>query len=188
MINILKDISLLCDGVRCDMAMLPLNNVFYNSWIGVLNKMNFPKPAGEFWGIAIKEIKNIKKDFLFIAETYWDLEWDLQQLGFDYTYDKRLTDRLGSADIASIKAHLHADLIYQEKSVRFLENHDEQRAVAKFGKYKSLAAATIITTIPGMKLFYDGQFSGYKSKVPVQLGREPLKRDQTQLRNIMTVC
>jgi hypothetical protein len=183
MTNILKQISDLCDGVRCDMAMLPLNNVFYNSWVGVLNSMNFNKPEEEFWASAIKEIKAVKKDFTFIAETYWDLEWDLQQLGFNYTYDKRLTDRLGSADIASIKAHLHGDLSYQEKSVRFLENHDEPRAVTKFGKYKSLAAAVVITTIPGLKLFYDGQFSGYKTKLPVQLGREPADRGSTTVRN-----
>ena len=31
-----------------------------------------------------------------MAEVYWDLEWTLQQQGFDYAYDKRLYDRLVS--------------------------------------------------------------------------------------------
>lgn len=171
--DILSDLTEFCDGVRCDMAMLPLNNVFYNSWVGPLNKMNFSKPNDEFWAGAIRKIKEKNKDFIFLAEAYWDLEWDLQQLGFDFTYDKRLTDRLLSSDIEGVKAHLKGDLEFQHKSVRFIENHDEQRAAFKFGKFKSLAAATVISTIPGMKFYFHGQFEGKKIKLPVQLGREP---------------
>lgn len=50
LIQTLKEISEVCDGVRCDMAMLPLNNVFYNTWIGVLKNMvskNHPKNFGK---------------------------------------------------------------------------------------------------------------------------------------------
>ena len=39
-------------------------------------------------------VKKAHPDFLFIAEAYWDLEWELQQQGFDFCYDKRLYDRL----------------------------------------------------------------------------------------------
>jgi glycosidase len=163
----------ICDGVRCDMAMLPLNNVFFNTWVGVLNKTKFTKPKDEFWDAVIKTVKKKRNDFLFIAEAYWDLEWDLQQLGFDYTYDKRLTDRLAANHIQGVISHLKADIEFQNKSVRFIENHDETRAVTKFGKYRSLSAATVISTIPGMKFYYDGQFEGKKIKLPVQLGREP---------------
>jgi glycosidase len=162
-----------CDGVRCDMAMLPLNNVFFNTWVGVLNRTNYTKPVDEFWEIAIKAVKGKNSNFIFLAEAYWDLEWDLQQLGFDFTYDKRLTDRLVSGYLPDIIAHLKAELDFQNKSVRFIENHDELRAVTKFGKYRSLAAAVIISTIRGMKFYYNGQFEGKKTKLPVQLGREP---------------
>lgn len=183
LINILFDLTKICDGVRCDMAMLPLNNVFYNTWIGVLKKYGFEKPSNEFWREAISVIKNKRKDFIFIAEAYWDLEWDLQRLGFDFTYDKRLTDRLGSADLRTIKAHLRADLDFQNRSVRFIENHDEERAAGKFGKDRSLAAATIISTIPGMILYYDGQFEGRKIKLPVQLGRLPDEKADKRMYN-----
>ncbi len=166
-------ISGICDGVRCDMAMLPLNNVFHNTWSGVLNKFGYKKPAGEFWKSAIEKVKAKSPDFIFMAESYWDLEWDLQQLGFDFTYDKRLTDRLAANQIQSVIDHLKADKTFQLKSVRFLENHDEKRAVVKFGKQKSLAAAAVITTIQGMKFYFDGQFEGKKVKLPLQLGREP---------------
>ena len=183
LIQTLKEITEVCDGVRCDMAMLPLNNVFYNTWIGVLKKYGIEKPSEEFWKEAISFIKNKHKEFIFIAEAYWDLEWELQKLGFDFTYDKRLTDKLSTADLRTVKDHLKADEEFQLKSVRFLENHDEERAAANFGKDRSLSAATIISTIPGMVLYYDGQFEGKKIKLPVQLGRFPLEKSDKKINN-----
>ena len=176
LIDQLVRLSGICDGVRCDMAMLPLNNIFHNTWSGVLNKFGYKKPEEEFWKTAIERVRAKSPEFIFMAECYWDLEWDLQQLGFDYTYDKRLTDRLAADDIKGVNAHLKADRDFQMKSVRFLENHDEKRAVTKFGKQRSVAAATIISTIQGMKLYYDGQFEGKRIKLPLQLGREPYEK------------
>ncbi len=175
MIKVLLNLTKLCDGVRCDMAMLALNNIFRNTWGGVLKSAGFEKPKDEFWKIAIEIIKDFRKDFLFIAEAYWDLEWELQQLGFDFTYDKKLTDRLESGIIPQIKDHLLADSEYQNRSIRFLENHDEVRAISKFGKEKSQAAAIIVSSIRGMHLFYEGQFEGKRIKLPLQLGREPVE-------------
>lgn len=173
MIDRLKNIAGYCDGVRCDMAMLCLNNVFHNTWRGVINEKLFTKPDKEFWSEAISEVKKDYPGFVFIAESYWDLEWDLQQLGFDYTYDKKLLDRLKDGTPRSIRDHLKADADYQRKSVRFIENHDEERSVISLGREKVLPAALLMSTIPGMKLFFEGQFSGKKTKLPVQLIREP---------------
>src|SRR5260370_35632547 len=55
--------------------------------------------------------------------------------------------------------------------VRFVENHDEERALHAFGLVKSQAAAILATTLPGAKLIYEGQFEGRKIKLPVQLGK-----------------
>ena len=173
MISQLLQITKFADGVRCDMAMLPMNNVFGNTWGSALSDNSFTKPKEEFWKTAIEIVKNYRTDFLFIAEAYWDLEYDLQQLGFDYTYDKKLLDRLIAGDVDEIRAHLNAEESYRKKSVRFIENHDEQRAISSMGKKKSEAAAIITSTIEGLHLYYDGQFEGKKIKLPVQLGREP---------------
>ncbi len=180
--SVLIELSDLCDGVRCDMAMLPLNNIFYNTWIGVLKKYGFEKPEKEFWEEAISQVKIKRADFIFIAETYWDLEWQLQNLGFDFTYDKRLTDRLVAGEIYSIKEHLQAEKSYQEKSVRFLENHDEERAIVKLGRERSIAAAVIVSTIPGVSFYFDGQCDGKKIKLPVQLGREPEEKQDEKIK------
>ncbi len=174
MIGILEKLSRLCDGVRCDMAMLTLSNVFQNTWGGVLGRLGYYKPDEEFWKKSIERVKSIKPDFIFLAETYWDLEWDLQQIGFDYTYDKRLTDRLKSGSVSSIREHLQAKEEFQRRSVRFIENHDEDRAVTALGREKAFPAAVIMSTLQGMHFYHDGQFDGKKIRLPVQLGREPI--------------
>ncbi len=183
MINRLKRITELADGVRCDMAMLMLNNVFRNTWGIVLSDAGYHTPDTEFWQEAIHSIKNQNPNFLFIAEAYWDLEWQLQQLGFDYTYDKSLMDRLKNNDAGSIRDHLRAEEDYQLKSVRFIENHDEPRAINYLGYDKSKAAAIIISTIQGMRFYFDGQFEGERTKLPVQLGRKPKEKPIDSLKN-----
>ena len=69
---------------------------------------------------------------MFIAEAYWDMEWTLQQQGFDYCYDKRLYDRLVHEGADAVRGHLSGDAAYQERLLRFIENHDEPRAAATF--------------------------------------------------------
>lgn len=169
----LLDLTKVCDGVRCDMAMLAMNNVFNNTWGGILLSNGYEFPKTEFWAEAISAVKKERNDFIFIAEAYWDLEWKLQKLGFDYTYDKTFTDRLRFWKTKDIRDHLTADTEYQKKSLRFIENHDEERAAVSLGKDKSKAAAVIISSVQGMRFYNDGQFEGKKIKLPVQLGREP---------------
>lgn len=181
LINVLIHLTDICDGVRCDMAMLALNNVFKNTWSGIISKNNYEPPPTEFWAEAIQKVKSKRKDFLFIAEAYWNLEWELQQLGFDYTYDKSLTDRLKSGYALAVREHLFAEKDYRIKSLRFIENHDEERAFTAFGKEKSKAASIIISTIEGMRFFYDGQFEGKRIKLPVQLGTEPHEHPNSEM-------
>ena len=158
-----------CDGIRCDMAMLLLNSIFERTWGSRAGQ----RPATEYWRDLIPAVKKTYPDFLFIAEAYWDLEWELQQQGFDFCYDKRLYDRLEHDNAESVRLHLCADLAYQAKLLRFIENHDEPRAAATFSSAKERAAAVTIATLPGARLFHEGQFEGRKIRLPVFLGRRP---------------
>jgi hypothetical protein len=124
---------------------------------------------------VISTVKKAHPDFLFMAEAYWDLEWELQQQGFDYCYDKRLYDRLEHDTAESVRLHLCADLAYQGKLVRFIENHDEPRALSVFSPQKERTAAVTVATIPGARLFHEGQFEGRKVRLPVFLGRRPVE-------------
>ncbi len=121
----------------------------------------------------IPAIKKVYPDFLFIAEAYWDLEWELQQQGFDFCYDKKLYDRLEHDNGESVRLHLCADLAYQTKLLRFIENHDEPRAAVIFSPEKERAASVTMATLLGAKLFHEGQFEGRRVRLPVFLGRRP---------------
>jgi hypothetical protein len=169
MIETVSSIAAQCDGVRCDMAMLLLNQIFERTWGSRAGQ----RPPTEYWGDVIPAIKRAYPNFRFIAEAYWDLEWDLQQQGFDFCYDKRHYDRLEHDNAESVRLHLCADLAYQERLLRFLENHDEPRAAATFSPAKQRAAAVTISTLPGARLFHEGQFEGRKVRLPVFLGRRP---------------
>jgi glycosidase len=173
-------LSEFCDGVRCDMAMLALTNIFESTWGNVLTCIDCSKPTEEFWKKAINAVKNKVKSFLFVGEVYWGHEWNLQQVGFDFTYDKTLYDKLLRSNAYSIKEHLKADRTFQQKSLRFIENHDERRAASEFGFEKSKAAAQIISLVIGAKMYFHGQFEGRKTKLPVQLGREPQEKIDEQ--------
>jgi glycosidase len=104
-----------------------------------------------------------------MAEAYWDTEWALQQLGFDYVYDKRLYDRLRGGRPREVYLHLTANIEYQQKLVRFIENHDELRSITAFGKHKIIPAAVIISTLPGMRMYFQGQMEGRQIRLPIQL-------------------
>jgi len=172
MIGELLKIAGQCDGVRCDMAMLILPEVFERTW-GLR-----PEP---FWPKAIDVIKREYPDFQFLAEVYWDLEWTMQQQGFDYTYDKRLYDRLREGPARPLREHLHAALEYQDKLARFLENHDEPRAAATFGSQAHQAAATLTYLVPGLRFFHQGQLQGYKTRISPHLVRGPREIPDPQL-------
>jgi glycosidase len=168
-IETMMDIAEQSDGVRCDMAMLLLNRIFERTW----GNRSGQKPATEYWVDVISAIRRAHPDFLFMAEAYWDLEWELQQQGFDYCYDKRLYDRLEHNSAEDVRLHLCAELAYQSKLVRFIENHDEPRAHSVFSPRKHRASAVTMATIPGAKLFHEGQFEGRKVRLPVFLSRRP---------------
>ncbi|MBN1678728.1 MAG: alpha-amylase [Anaerolineae bacterium] len=172
-VDTLLDIAAQCDAVRCDMAMLVTNRVFTQTW----GERVGPAPQDDFWPTVIPAVKTHYPEFQFIAEVYWDMEWELQQQGFDYTYDKRLYDRLKNETAPSIVAHFGADMDYQARMVRFIENHDEPRAAATLGYGRDFAAAVLVTTLPGATLFHEGQFYGHRVKLPVQLGRRPHEHD-----------
>jgi hypothetical protein len=164
MVEELIKISGQCDGVRCDMAMLILPDVFERTW-GIRTE--------PFWIKAIHRVHDKNPDFCFMAEVYWGLEWTLQQAGFDYTYDKRLYDRLKERHAQPVREHLYADMDYQRKLARFLENHDEPRATTEFSQEVHEAAAIITYLTPGLRFFHQGQLVGKRRRISPHLVRGP---------------
>jgi hypothetical protein len=167
MIDILLKVAGQCDGVRCDMAMLVLPDVFERTW---------GQRAPLFWPRTTETVRKAVPGFTFMAEVYWDLEWTLQQQGFDYAYDKRLYDRLRERHAQPVRDHFRAGLDYQDKLARFLENHDEPRAAATFEPDVHKAAAVLTFLSPGLRFFHQGQFEGRMKRISPHLSRGPAEK------------
>jgi hypothetical protein len=166
----LRSVALRCDGVRCDMAMLLLNDVFGRNWEKL--PAGSPAPAAEFWSEAISAVK--RPGFLFVAEAYWDLEARLQSLGFDFTYDKRVADFVVERRWTELAKHFsEKGGDFRQRSVHFLENHDEPRIASRLSLAEHRAAAWLALSLPGMCLLHEGQLTGARLRVPVHLARRP---------------
>lgn len=167
------------DGVRCDMAMLAINEVFAGAW----GKYAQGQPAlkTEFWEETISSVRKVRPGFVFIAEAYWGLEQRLRGLGFDYTYDKTLYDFMLHTSLPELKQYVRIDERMQRQCLRFTENHDEPRAASAFGRERSRAAAAMTATLPGLHLFYEGQMEGCAVRMPIQLSRRSEEQEDPDM-------
>ena len=125
-IETLSSIAAQCDGVRCDMAMLMMNDTFERTW----GERAGARPEADYWPTVIPAVKSAHPGFVFMAEAYWDLEWALQEQGFDYCYDKRLYDRLEHDGAEAVNGHLNADIGYQQRAGPL---HREPRRASRGG-------------------------------------------------------
>lgn len=174
MTEVLSAWAKIVDGVRCDMAMLVLREQVKIHRHPELSWEAFNRyMPEEFWPEAIRCAKRVNPSFVFMAETYWAMEGYLQQLGFDYTYNKPLYEAILSAFHSG-----HAEGLlnfirmlgteFLGRGVHFLENHDEERAMNVLGEERGRAAATVLCTLPGIALLHQGQMEGKRERLPVQ--------------------
>ncbi|HEY6904460.1 MAG TPA: alpha-amylase family glycosyl hydrolase [Candidatus Acidoferrales bacterium] len=159
----LRTISQHCDGVRCDMAMLHLNDIFEKNWGRFLK--GTAVPATEFWTEAHAAVP----DLVLLAEAYWGTERRLLDLGFSFVYDKELYDAVRDIVLPGVRSRLKDDLGYQNHLARFLENHDEARCASVFSAERLASAGTLMGTLPGMRLYHQGQLDGLKIHLPITL-------------------
>jgi hypothetical protein len=185
MTQVLLGIADQCNGVRCDMAMLLLAEVFARTWQAFPPNPASTASSGEFWATAIQTVKKAHPDFVFLAEAYWGLEPQLQALGFDYTYDKNLYDCLVRHDGVAAAQHVLAQPAPElARSAHFLENHDEPRIAGLLSPEEHRAAAFLTLVLPGLRLLHDGQLTGASVRVPVQLTRRPAEGERPQIREM----
>lgn len=168
-IDILAYIASLCDGVRCDMAMLMTNDIFAKTWHIRAKEI----PGTEYWDEVVTATRQHAEHFIFIAESYWDTQPMLIEQGFDYCYDKDIYDYLLLHDLEAANQRTARFSSIAEHLLHFLENHDEKRAATVFDNHAHFDALHYITTLPGPCMWHDGQFEGYRVKVPVHIGRGP---------------
>ena len=172
--NNLMTVLTYADGARCDVASLMLNEAFEQTWKEELDYWGYKKPENEFWEYAFNEVKKKFPNAILLAEVYgdWEIE-SLYKVGFTYTYDKEILDKLeGSA--SDVNKYIQSrDIEFFDHSAHFVENHDENRIVynVKGNIEKAKAAGTIAATLGGMIFMNHGQWSGYINKLEVHLRR-----------------
>ena len=162
----LASIAVRCDGVRCDMAMLLLPDVFERTW----GRAGLP-----FWHDAIAGARATNAAFTAMAEVYWGLEETMLAQGFDLAYDKALYDLLVSGAAGPVRDHLGAPLDQQARLARFLENHDEPRAAAVFPPDRHQAVALAAFLAPGLRFLHEGQLEGFRVRISPHLVRGPVE-------------
>src|ERR1051325_5701758 len=183
MFGVLASVAERCDGVRCDMAMLVLNEVFAKNWAKIPTPNN--PPEREVWADAITEVRLAHPGFLFLGEVYWGLEEKLLELGFDYTYDKHLYDLVIHRKHLDVQAHLlQKGPEFIRRTAHFLENHDESRVASLLSLAEHRAAALVMFGLPGLRMLHEGQLTGARIKVPVQFGRRPVEPSQPEIERL----
>lgn len=152
-----------CDGVRCDMAMLHLSDIFEKIWAPFLGGAKaMPR---EFWTEVHAQVPQL----ILLAEAYWGTEQRLLDLGFSFAYDKTFYDSVRDQDAPAVRGALAAPLPYQGRMARFLENHDEHRAVEVFGKDRMVSVGTLMGTVPGLRFYHQGELEGTATYLPITL-------------------
>jgi hypothetical protein len=164
-LDILRTIAAHCDGIRCDMAMLLLNDIFAKVWGPSIGGL--PQPEKEFWAEAHTAVP----DLILLAEAYWGTEGRLLELGFSFVYDKALYDAMRGANPSAVHGILEAPVDYQNHLARFLENHDEERCAVIFPGERLVAAGTLMGTLPGLRFYHQGELDGRKIRLPIMLQR-----------------
>jgi hypothetical protein len=159
----LRTIAEHCDGIRCDMAMLQLNDIFNNNWRHLLG--DTPQPEKEFWTEAHAAVPSLT----LLAEAYWGTEQRLLDLGFSYSYDKTLYDAVRDTNIWHIRERLSSQPERQSDFARFMENHDEERRAVVFPNDRLAAAGTLLSTLPGMRFYHQGELEGRRIHLPIIL-------------------
>jgi glycosidase len=159
----LATIAAHCDGIRCDMAMLHLSDIFERIWGHLLRGARAPDQ--EFWAKAHAAVPGL----ILLAEAYWGTESRLLDLGFSFAYDKELYDAVRGIHMGGVHGRLAAPLSYQSRLARFLENHDEDRFADAFGRDRRLSVGTLMGTLPGMRFYQQGEFAGNVIRQPIEL-------------------
>jgi cyclomaltodextrinase / maltogenic alpha-amylase / neopullulanase len=119
----------------------------------------------DFWENAREELDKIKPDILMLAEAHKpDLEVKAFELDYSWPLHSALTDVLqGRAPASDLRKAWEDEFKEWPRGalhMRFSDNHDERRAIARFGERGALAASTFMFTLDGVPLIYNGMEAG----------------------------
>jgi glycosidase len=131
----------------------------------------------EFWREVVDRVKEEVPDTLLLAEAFWMLEgYFVRTLGMHRVYNSAFMHMLKKEDNASyrqlIKKTLEFDAEILKRYVNFMNNPDEDTAIAQFGKGdKYFGVCVMMLTLPGLPMIGHGQVEGLTEKYGMEYAR-----------------
>jgi glycosidase len=131
----------------------------------------------EFWRQVVDRVAAEAPDTLLLAEAFWLLEgYFVRTLGMHRVYNSAFMNMLRDEDNAKYRSVMKNTLEFDpeilKRFVNFMNNPDEETAVAQFGKGdKYFGICTLMATLPGLPMFGHGQVEGLSEKYGMEYRR-----------------
>ena len=124
----------------------------------------------EFWREVVDRLAQELPDTLLLAEAFWMMEgYFVRTLGMHRVYNSAFMNMLKNQENKkyrdTIKQTIGFDPEILKRFVNFMNNPDEETAIAQFGDGdKYFGVCTLLSTMPGLPMFGHGQLEGYREK------------------------
>ncbi len=131
----------------------------------------------EFWREVVDRVADEEPDTLLLAEAFWLMEgYFVRTLGMHRVYNSAFMNMLKNEDNAkyrqTIKNVLEFNPEILKRFVNFMNNPDEETAIAQFGRDdKYFGTCAMLATLPGLPMFGHGQIEGYQEKYGMEYKR-----------------
>ncbi|MCL2558403.1 MAG: alpha-amylase family glycosyl hydrolase, partial [Treponema sp.] len=131
----------------------------------------------EFWREVVDRCAAEAPDTLLLAEAFWMMEgYFVRTLGMHRVYNSAFMNMLKNEDNAKYRATIKNTLEFDpeilKRFVNFMNNPDEDTAVAQFGKGdKYFGICSLLVTMPGLPMFGHGQIEGFEEKYGMEYRR-----------------
>ncbi|MDR3161732.1 MAG: alpha-amylase [Spirochaetaceae bacterium] len=131
----------------------------------------------EFWREVVDRCAAEAPNTLLLAEAFWMMEgYFVRTLGMHRVYNSAFMNMLKNEENAKYRATIKNTLEFDpeilKRFVNFMNNPDEETAVAQFGKGdKYFGICTLLVTMPGLPMFGHGQIEGFEEKYGMEYRR-----------------
>jgi glycosidase len=124
----------------------------------------------EFWRDVVERIAAEAPDTLLLAEAFWMMEgYFVRNLGMHRVYNSAFMNMTKTERNQEFRETIIGILSYDpeilKRFVNFMNNPDEDTAIAQFGNGdKYFCICTLMATLPGLPMFGHGQIEGFTEK------------------------
>ncbi len=131
----------------------------------------------EFWREVVDRVAEEAPDTLLLAEAFWMMEgYFVRSLGMHRVYNSAFMNMLKDEENEKYKNTVKNTLSFEPeilgRFVNFMNNPDEETAIAQFGAgEKYIGVSTLMVTMPGLPMFGHGQIEGFREKYGMEYRR-----------------